>query len=177
VGSETEEAVALDAGLEDETEVAVLEVADAAVDEAGGAAGGAGGEVLAFDEGDAEAAEGGIAGDTGAGDAAADDEDVEFLGGEGEETLGAGGWRLGRRGREGGDDPGVGAAGGSGRGLDDGFKTHDVSVMAEQRVRQQEANAVRHGTHQGGASIPPEKMEEQPLSLWERDGVRVWVRL
>jgi hypothetical protein len=137
VGSEAQEAVALDAGLEDETEVAVLEVADAAVDEAGGAAGGAGGEVLALDEGDAETAQGGIPGDATAGDTAADDEDIEGLGGESEQALGAGSGRLGRRRRKGRDGPGVTAGSGSGSGLGSGLRTHGRSVMARAMRRQQ----------------------------------------
>jgi hypothetical protein len=61
----------------DEGEIEHFEVAEAAVDEAGGARGGAAAEVTFFDEGDAGATEGEIAGDTGADDAAADDGDVE----------------------------------------------------------------------------------------------------
>ncbi len=60
------------------------------MDEAGGAAGGATGEVLALDEGDAQAAQGGIASGAGPGDAAADDDDIERLGGQEPQTLGAG---------------------------------------------------------------------------------------
>jgi hypothetical protein len=129
VGSELEEAVALDAGLEDEAEVAVLEVADAAVDEAGGAAGGATGEVLALDEGDAEATEGGISGDATAGDAAADDEDIEVLGAEGKQALGA---RSGRSRRHGQCRERTGIAGAKRGGLGDGLRKHGGSVMARE---------------------------------------------
>jgi hypothetical protein len=144
VGSQAEEAGALDAGLEDETEVAVLEVADAAVDEAGGAAGGAGGEVLALDEGDLETAEGGIAGDATPGDAAADDEEVEDLGGESEQALGAGGGRRRGRRRKGGDGTRATAAKGSGIPLGDGFRTHGRECNGGKDEEQQEANAARH---------------------------------
>ncbi len=152
VGSEPQEAIALDAGLEDEAEVAVLEVADAAVDEAGGAAGGAGGEVLALDEGDAQAPEGGIASGARAGDAAADDEDIELLGGEGAQALGARRGRLGRRRRKGREGAGATTASGSGSHLGDGLRTHGRSVMAgglrgsrkrTQRVKRSTERSVR----------------------------------
>jgi hypothetical protein len=149
VGSEAEEPGALDAGLEDEGEVAVLEVADAAVDEAGGAAGGAGGEVLALDEGDAEAAEGGIASDTTARHTTADDEEVEALGGESEQALGT---RGGRRRRRAKGDDGRGARTGEGRGsgLGNGFRTHGWSVMARrQRGSRKRTQRVKRGTKRG----------------------------
>ena len=63
--------------LVDQAEVAVLEVAQAAVDQLGRHAAGAGGEVALVDEGDAQAAQGGVEGDAGAGDAAAEDEQVK----------------------------------------------------------------------------------------------------
>ncbi len=121
VGGEPQQPVALDAGFEDEAEVAVLQVAHAAVDEAGGAAGGAGGEVLALHECHAQAPQGGVASDAATGDAAADDEDIELLGGESEQPLGAGGGRL-----RGGGSRGEAVAGGDD--LGDGFRTHDGSV-------------------------------------------------
>jgi hypothetical protein len=151
VGSELEEAVALDAGLEDEAEVAVLEVADAAVDEAGGAAGGAAGEVLALDEGDAQAAQGGISGDATAGDAAADDEDIEVLRGEGEQPLGARSGGLGRRRSEDGERTGVAAGRVRGGGLGGGLRTHGRSVMARRGGgRENETRRVKRKTEEPG---------------------------
>jgi hypothetical protein len=94
VRRDAEQRAPLAARLEDEVEVAVLEVAYAAVDEARGAAGGAGAEVVALDEGDAEAAERGVARDAGARDAPADDEEVEGVAREALEEGGAGGSRV-----------------------------------------------------------------------------------
>src|SRR5207248_3538705 len=58
-------------------EVAVLQVAEAAVNQLRRGAGGAGGEVALVDEGDVVAAEGGVEGDAGPGDAAAQHDQVE----------------------------------------------------------------------------------------------------
>ena len=77
-----EQRAPLAARLEHEAEVAVLEVAHAAVDEPRRAARGAAREVVALDERDAEAAERGVARDAGAGDPAADDEEVDVIAGE-----------------------------------------------------------------------------------------------
>ena len=60
-----------------EAHVALLEVAEAAVDELGALRRGAGGEVVALDEGGPQPAGGGVEGGADAGDAAADDQDVE----------------------------------------------------------------------------------------------------
>ena len=77
-----DEVFALAQGFADEAELAVLEVAEAAVDEAGGAGRRAGAEVVALDEEGLVAGELGFAGDAGAVDAAADDDDVELLVGD-----------------------------------------------------------------------------------------------
>ena len=71
-----------DAGFADETDAALGEVAKAAVEQAGGSAGGAEGEVGFVEKRDAQAAHGGVARDAGADDAAADDEDVEGVMGD-----------------------------------------------------------------------------------------------
>ena len=68
--------------LVDEADVALLEVAQAAVDELGALRRRPAGEVVGLDEGGAQAAGGGVEGHPGAGDAAADDEHVERLGGQ-----------------------------------------------------------------------------------------------
>ena len=77
VGCVAEHAAALFEGLKDELDVALLEVADAAVGELGGAAGGGLGEVGLLDEQGAVATGGGVDGRAEAGGAASDDEDVE----------------------------------------------------------------------------------------------------
>ena len=64
-------------GLEDQAQLAVLEVAEPAVDQAAGARAGAEAEVVLLDEHRAQAAHGGVARDAGAGDAAADDEQID----------------------------------------------------------------------------------------------------
>src|SRR6187399_1370060 len=69
--------------LQDEGDVALFEVAHAAVDELGAAAGGALGEVVGFEEEGLEAAGGGIDGDAESGGASADDDEVPLrFGGE-----------------------------------------------------------------------------------------------
>ncbi len=62
--------------LEDQAEVALFEVAQAAVNQAAGAGAGAPGDVLLIHHDRPEAAHGGISGDTGAGDSGADHEQV-----------------------------------------------------------------------------------------------------
>ena len=62
--------------LHDERDVALFEVAHAAVDELGAAAGGAFAEVLCLKEQHIEAADSGINGDANAGRAAADDDNI-----------------------------------------------------------------------------------------------------
>ncbi len=79
------------ARFEHEMQVAVLQIAHAAVHEPRRPAGGAAGEVLALDEHGPEPAQRGVAGDAGAGDAAADHQQVHGLVGEAGEELGAGG--------------------------------------------------------------------------------------
>ena len=70
--------LALGQRLAHEAEPAVLEIAQAAVDELGGGGRGAGGEIVLLDQEDAQAAAGGVAGDARAVDAAADDGEVEI---------------------------------------------------------------------------------------------------
>ena len=82
------EALALGEGLVDEADVALLEVAQAAVDELRGLRRGAGGEVVALDERGAQAAGGGVERAADAGDAAADDQDVEVGVAEASECVG-----------------------------------------------------------------------------------------
>ena len=60
-------------------ELELLQVAQAAVDQLAGPAGGAGGQVTRLDQGDLQAARGGVQGRTGAGHPAADDQHVEPL--------------------------------------------------------------------------------------------------
>jgi hypothetical protein len=71
-----EEQAALLEGFHDERDVALLEIADTAVDELGGATGGTFAEVLALDEKDVETAGAGIDSYASADGAAADDDDV-----------------------------------------------------------------------------------------------------
>ena len=71
--------LALEQGLADQAEIEGLQVAQAAVDQLGRAAGGARGEVGLLDEGDAVAPRGGVEGDARPGDPATDDDDVEDL--------------------------------------------------------------------------------------------------
>ncbi len=99
VRRERDQELALEQRLADEPEVEVLQVAQAAVDELGRAARGAGGVVRALDERDAVAARGRVERDARARDAATDDDEVERLGGERFERVGAGDHRRqsGRR--------------------------------------------------------------------------------
>ena len=80
---------ALEQRLADQPEVEVLQVAQAAVDELARAAGGAGGEVVALQQGHAVAAAGRVECDARAGDPAPDDGDVELLLREGGQGLAA----------------------------------------------------------------------------------------
>ena len=79
VRRQPDQQLALQQRLADEAEVEVPQVAEAAVDHLRGAARGAGGEVVALDQGHRVAAGGGVEGDPGAGHPAADHDDVEAL--------------------------------------------------------------------------------------------------
>ena len=63
--------------LAHQPEGAVLEIAQAAMDQLAGGRGGAGGEIVHLDQQHAQAAAGGVAGEAGSVDAAADDGEVE----------------------------------------------------------------------------------------------------
>lgn len=65
------------AGLEDEMQMSVLEVADSAVHETRGAARRSAPEVSLVDESDAQAAQSRVTRDSRAGDPATDDEEIE----------------------------------------------------------------------------------------------------
>ena len=69
--------LALDQRLAHQPQPAVLEIAQAAVDELGGSGRRAGGEIVLLDQQDAQTPAGGIAGDAGAVDAAADNGQIE----------------------------------------------------------------------------------------------------
>jgi hypothetical protein len=101
VGRQVEQPPALEARLEDEIEVAVLEVAQPAVHESRRTARGAAREVVALDQRDRETAQGGVASDADPRDAATDHEDIESARGEGfdgaaalDERVGAGDDRV-----------------------------------------------------------------------------------
>ena len=68
--------LALDQRLAHQAEPAVLEIAQAAVDQLGGGRRGAGGEIVLLDQQHAQPAAGGVARDAGAVDAAADDGEI-----------------------------------------------------------------------------------------------------
>ncbi|MPM65144.1 hypothetical protein SDC9_112036 [bioreactor metagenome] len=76
-GDGVEQQAALGEGLGVQVQVGLVEVAESAVDEPGGARRGAGRPVLHLDQAGAQASGDGVEGDPGAGDASADDEDVE----------------------------------------------------------------------------------------------------
>ncbi len=76
VGRGAPQHLALDQRLVDQTEFAIFEVAQAAVNELGGRRRGGAGEIAGLGEEDAEAPAGGVAGNAAAVDAAADDGDV-----------------------------------------------------------------------------------------------------
>ena len=77
VGGVAAQPLALGQRLVDEGDLALLEVAEAAVDQLGALRRRARGEVAAFDERGAQAPAGGVEGHAGAGDAAAHDQHVE----------------------------------------------------------------------------------------------------
>ena len=87
VGGVAQQALALVQRLVDEADVAVLEVAQPAVDELGRLRRRARGEVVPLDERGAQPAGGGVERHAGAGDAAADDEHVEDAGAEAGEVV------------------------------------------------------------------------------------------
>ena len=96
VGRVVEQALALGQVLVDEEELLLLQVAQAAVDELRRLRRRARREVVALDEGRAQAARGGVEGHAGAGDAAADHEDVELLVAQAGERRVAVEWRARR---------------------------------------------------------------------------------
>jgi hypothetical protein len=77
VGRDIHQPPAFGQPLEHQFEVAVLQVAEAAVNQLRRTAGGLAGEVAGVAQGDVEAAQGGVARDAGAGRPAADDQDVD----------------------------------------------------------------------------------------------------
>ena len=77
VGRRAAEDLALAQGLVDEADLPLLQVAQPPVDQLGRLARGARGEVVALDQGGAQAPRGGVEGHPHPGDAAADDQDVE----------------------------------------------------------------------------------------------------
>src|SRR4051812_37288728 len=79
VRGDAEEGASLAARLEYEMEMPMLEIANAAVNEARRPAGRSAREVVSLHERRLETAHRGVAGDAGSGDAAPDDEDVELL--------------------------------------------------------------------------------------------------
>ncbi len=94
-GSDAAQDAPLGAGIKDQAEFAVFQVADAAVDQAGGAATGADGEVAPLHQRGTEAAHRGIPRNRRAGDAPADDQDVKGLIGETGQVFFAGGYGKG----------------------------------------------------------------------------------
>ncbi len=78
VGRIAEQQAPLVQGLVDQAKIAVLQVAQAAVDQLGAGAAGGRGEITLVDEGDAPAVQGRVQGDAGAGDAAPDNEQIKF---------------------------------------------------------------------------------------------------
>ena len=74
-----QQAPAFEQRLADQSELGMLQVAQAAVDDARGAAGGAGGEVVLLDQQGAAAGAGAFPGDGNAVDSAANDDDLEAL--------------------------------------------------------------------------------------------------
>ena len=73
---------AFPAGLMDQPQFEMFEIAQAAMDQFGGATAGAGGKILFFDESGFQTARGGIERDSGAGYTPADDQDVELATGQ-----------------------------------------------------------------------------------------------
>ena len=78
VGRDAEQDRPFAQGFEDQSHLAVLQVAEPAMDQAAGARAGAGAEVTLVDEGRAEAAHGRVAEDARPRDAAADDQEIEL---------------------------------------------------------------------------------------------------
>jgi hypothetical protein len=76
-----QQALALPEGLADQADLAVLQVADPAVDEAAGGARGAGAQVLGVDQDGAQPAQDGVPGGRRAVDSGADHDEVCILGG------------------------------------------------------------------------------------------------
>jgi hypothetical protein len=89
VRRQVDQQLALQQRLANQAEVEVLQVAQAAVDELAGPAGGARGPVALLEQTDVETPAGGVERGTGAGDPAADDEDVEGLAGHAVERVAA----------------------------------------------------------------------------------------
>ena len=83
-GGDLHQDAALDGALVGDADLAVGEVAQAAVDQLGGPARRAEGEVVGVDGERGQSAGGGVEGDAGAGDAEADDEHVDVVGEVGE---------------------------------------------------------------------------------------------
>ena len=90
VGGDAGDDRLLFAGLAHQADAALGEIADAAVEQAAGAAARAGGEVVLLDQRGSESAHGRVAGNAGADDAAADHEHVEPARGEAIDCRGAG---------------------------------------------------------------------------------------
>ncbi len=89
VRRERDHQLALQQRLAHERQIEVLQVAQPAVHQLAGAAGGPGGVVGALDQRHAVTARGGVERHPGAGDAPADDHEIELVLGEGREGLGA----------------------------------------------------------------------------------------
>ena len=93
MGRDAAQDPALRRGLPHEADVALLEIAHAAVDQFGATTARAGREIHRVDEEDLEARERGVAGDAGPGDPAPDDEQVDWPSAEVTERGGAGWFR------------------------------------------------------------------------------------
>lgn len=96
MGGVLQEAASLVARFPHEVQVAMLEVAHAAMDQAGGAARGTGREILGLHQCDSEPAPGRVTGHPGAGDPPANHEEVEAAIAECGKAVGAA-WRMGGR--------------------------------------------------------------------------------
>src|ERR1017187_3804794 len=79
VGGDPLQDTPLAACLEDQLEIALLEIAESPVDQLGGTAGGAAGKIRLFDQPHVESAERRIPGDTCPKNASANDQDVKVL--------------------------------------------------------------------------------------------------
>jgi hypothetical protein len=89
MGGYVQQDAALPAGLENETQVSVFEVPEAAVNQPGTAGTRAGCEVALFNQSSTNTTHGGVTSNPGSGNAAADHEEIQRLGGHGLEVLGA----------------------------------------------------------------------------------------